>query len=284
MELQLVIFCPLRKLVNAHAAVTQICQFIHKQTVSGRCGQRVDDADFSVGIFIKQFIINKAKINQFFYLSKKIIFRDYSEYQSFLDFVQVGGLTLGYMPLRSWRYLDCVVQLEKSEIKPNTNRLISPITFLAKSYWYESLQIYQTSGEIRETDKLYAFKYEYTYGDASSGSVEVYNGKLPSFFRVMMLGPLTNPSWRVFVGGNLYKEGKLNVTIPSGHKLVVDTYPATMEISEYTTDDVFVRDLYGESDFSTERIFQLPPGQSSIILTDESVTIPTGWVEVKKRV
>ena len=56
--------------------------------------------------------------------SGEIIFRDYSEYQSFLDFVQVGGLTLGYMPLRSWRYLDCVVQLEKSEIKPNANRLI----------------------------------------------------------------------------------------------------------------------------------------------------------------
>lgn len=214
----------------------------------------------------------------------EIIFRNYQAYKDFLDFVQVGDLVLGYMPLGTWQYLDCVVQLGKSEIKPTTNRLICPITFVAKSFWYESLQIYQTSGEILESDKKYDYEYAYTYGDAGAGSVTVYNGQLPSFFKVTMLGPMTNPSWRVMVGGSIYKEGSITATIPAGNKLVVDTYPATMEIAEYTMANEFVRDLYGYSDFTTERIFQLPPGESVVVLTDDSLSVPTGWLEVKKRV
>lgn len=214
----------------------------------------------------------------------EMIFTSYENYQEFLEFIQAGGCVLCYMPISTWRYLDVDVQVEKSEIKPENNRLICPVTFIAKSYWYEQVQVYQANGEVLETDKTYAYQYDYTYGDIGSGSVVIQNGQLSSYFKLTIMGPSTNPYYRVFVGGDVYKEGRILATIADGNKLVVDTHPATMEIAEYTSQNAFVRDLYGESDFSTERIFELPAGRSVFTFTDESTAPPTAFVEVRKRV
>lgn len=214
----------------------------------------------------------------------EIIFISYEAYQEFLDFVQIGGLVLAYMPLSTWRYLDCVVQIEKSEIKPENDRLICPITFLAQSYWYEALQVYRTSSEAHESDKQYDYEYAYTYGGDGAGAVTVYNGALESYFSLTMLGEVRNPYWRVMKNGEIVKEGKVNATISAGNKLVVNTHPAKMEIAEYTVGGEFVRDLYGLSDFTTERIFALPSGTSTVVLADSSLTPPVGWLEVRKRV
>lgn len=214
----------------------------------------------------------------------EIIFIGYEAYQKFLDFIQVGNTVLAYMPISTWRYLDCVVQIEKSEIKPENDRLVCPVTFIARSYWYESVQVYTATGEVLDSDKKYAYNYEYTYGDTGSGTVAVHNGQLPSFFKLSIIGEAINPRYRVFKGGEVYKEGRILTTIPAGRKLVVNTHPAAMEIAEYTLADEFVQDLYGASDFTTERIFELPSGTSVVAFLDDSLNVTQGYVEVKKRV
>lgn len=217
-------------------------------------------------------------------VSGSMVFRGYEQYNEFLQFIQVGGLVLAYMPLSTWRYLDVTVQLGKTEIKPETQRLICDISFLGSSQWYESVQSYQASGELREDSKKYSYKYPFTYANGISGVVVINNGVLPSYFTATIFGYTLNPVYRLYEGNEITASGRINAEIAQGHKLVINTNPAKMEIAEYLTDGTFVRNLYGFSDWSTERLFMLPSGQSQIAFSDETTSIPNAYIEVQKLV
>lgn len=213
-----------------------------------------------------------------------IVFRGYEQYDEFLQFIQVGGLVLCYMPLSTWRYLDVTIMLNKPEIKPDTQRLICEVSFLGSSQWYESVQSYQASGELREDSKKYPYSYDYSYANGISGLVTLNNGRLPSYFRATILGYTLNPTYRLYVGNNIVASGKIDAEIADGHKLVVNTNPAKMEIAEYLVDGTYVRDLYGFSDWTTERLFMIPAGQSQMAFSDETTSIPNAYVEVQRLV
>ena len=72
--------------------------------------------------------------------------------------------------------------------------------------------------------------------------------------------------------------------IEAGRKLIVDASPATMEIAEYTATGEYIADLYGMSDFDTERLFELPAGESSLAFTQSGSGTVNAWVEVRRRV
>ena len=63
----------------------------------------------------------------------------------------------------------------------------------------------------------------------------------------------------------------------------MDSDPSKMEITEYTTDNEFVASRYDCSDFTTERILLLPPGECTLYLRDDNGVI-TGTAEVAKLV
>lgn len=42
--------------------------------------------------------------------------------------------------------------------------------------------------------------------------------------------------------------------------------------------------MYADSDFTTDRLFALPPGECRIVLTQDGVGAVKGFVEVRKRV
>lgn len=217
-------------------------------------------------------------------ITGSMVFRGYEQYEEFLQFIQIGGLVLCYMPLSTWRYMDVTVQLGKTEIKPETQRLICDISFLGSSQWYESVQSYQASGELREDSKKYPYKYNYTYADGVNGIVTINNGRLPSYFIATILGYTLNPTYRLYVGNTIIASGKINAEIAEGHKVVVNSDPSKMEIAEYLTDGTFVRNLYGFSDWSTERLFMIPAGQSQMAFSDETTSVPNAYVEVQKLV
>ena len=215
-------------------------------------------------------------------VSGQIVFHTYEEYNTFLRFIQVGGLTLGYMPISTWRYISCTIQLGKTEIKPDTNRLICEVVFSGTSQWYERVSIQPSSAEIPEDAKLYNYKYPYTYAQGDAGTIHIMNGSLSSYFRLVINGLTENPVWRLYVNGEVQASGAISASIPLGHSLVVNTRPSSMEIAEYDG-ETFYRDLYGYSDFSTERLFMLPPGESMLAIADDNGT-PTAFVEVYRRV
>ena len=110
------------------------------------------------------------------------------------------------------------------------------------------------------------------------------NCDLPSYFKLTIFGEATNPSWRVVQNGSIVKSGKLNATIGSSQKLVINTDPKATEIALYTLSNTRINNLYGYSDFSTERIFALPQGESQVQVLTEDEQSPKVMIEVLKHV
>ena len=216
-------------------------------------------------------------------VSGDLVFHTYTEYDAFLKFAQVGGLVLGYMPITTWRYLNCTIQLSKNDISPESKRLVCPVTFEGTSQWYERATLQPSAGTIPEDAKLYNYTYPYAYAQGEAGSISVVNGVLSSYFKLQIKGLAENPVWRLYVNGEVLHSGKINADIAVGHYLVVNSRPTQMEISEYDSNNAFYRDLYGYSDFSTDRLFMIPPGESLFTFADDNGT-PAATLEVYRRV
>ena len=65
--------------------------------------------------------------------------------------------------------------------------------------------------------------------------------------------------------------GRLQVDIEAGHRVVIDTTQMPFCIAEYTNRNVFVRDLYGFSDFETERFLFAGFGENMITVIHEGI-------------
>lgn len=242
-------------------------------------------------------------------------FATYELYEEFLRFCQVGGLVLCYKPSEqiSWRYLDCSIAIEKSEIDHEHGYLNCGVTFTGTSRWYEDPVSYQSDDEVLHDTKEYApneGEYGYYYkhnddaiwnnGDEVTNGVKasetnyyyryavndvfvtIDNGVIDSYFTLTIFGPCTNPEYRLYKDGTVLHSGKINVDVPANQKLVIVTYPKRMEVSIYTVTDKFLSNAYGKSDFTTERIFAVPPGRSSMAIADDNSRLIKFNVEVMK--
>lgn len=213
----------------------------------------------------------------------EMVFRTYEEYANFLSFCQVGDLVLAYKPRSTWYYVRCLISINKSEIKVDTLHLVCPVTFTLTSYWYEKVVAQTSTPGESENEKQYAYTYSYQYGMGELNSFDI-NCDLPSYFKLTIFGEATNPIWRVVQNGNIIKSGKLIATIGSSQKAVINTDPKNTEIGLYTLSNTRISNLYGYSDFATERIFALPQGSCQLQVLSEDDTPPRVMLEVLKHV
>lgn len=202
----------------------------------------------------------------------------YKDYQDFVAFCAKEPLKLAYRPLTEWYYLNVRVQsLSKTEI---TTGLLCPVDFLAFGTWYKSITVTKTESG-GGAGKTYDYAYPYTYAEGAIGSAKLNNtGSLPSYAKLHILGPCTNPSWALSQGGEVISRGKVAAIISEGNKLVVDSAPASLEIAEYTIDNGFVRNLYQVSDFATARFLIVPTGESTLAFAHEGGGEIEAFVEV----
>ena len=91
-----------------------------------------------------------------------------------------------------------------------------------------------------------------------------------------------NPSWALTQGKEVLIRGKVFAEIIEGHKLVVDSSPARLEIAEYTKEGNFVQNLYQKSDFSTSRFVILPVGKSTLNFSHDRNEIIEAYLEVEQ--
>lgn len=216
--------------------------------------------------------------------SGEMIFNNYIDYDNFLTFIQrAKRLYLAYMPLNSWYYLEVITTINKSEIKAEQNKLICPLNFKGISPWYEQLHYTTSSGESAGNGKKYAYTYSYTYGQ-SDRSIFDLNLNLSSYFKLEIMGEIVNPEWRVIQNGVTILSGKINATISSTHKIIVNTNPTDAEIGEYTKGGVYVQNLYNKSDFTTQRLFAIPAGDVTFAVLAQGTTAPKAFMEVLRRV
>lgn len=213
----------------------------------------------------------------------EMIFRSYEEYGRFLSFCQQGGLVLCYKPLETWYYCECLISVNKSEIEWENDHLICPVEFSLLSYWYERVVAQTGEQGESESEKQYAYTYSYQYG---AGASNVFNidCDLPSYYRLQIMGEATNPSWRLVVNGEIVKTGKVNATFTANQKLVINTNPKEVCIDRYNKNGTLISSVYGLSDFSTDRLFALPQGQSQLQVQTDDATPPTVILEVLKHV
>lgn len=288
----------------------------------------------------------------------KMWFSSYEEYETFLRFIQIGGLVLCYKPSESipWRYLECSADIKKSEIDHETNYLTCEITFTGLSRWYEAAEVTasrkeeipeftkhfiigfaspsqggisitpsdditpinpgeETQGGTggsdtgndddeeselledeespydylcysyyeREEPDPFGDYYYYQYMTEADGSLLIENGAQASYFRLSILGPCSDPSYYLLKDGKVLHSGKINVSIPSGRRLVIDTNPKTVDIALYSSNsETRISSLYAYSDFTTDRIFSIPPGDSVLYALDGGNSAAESYVEVKK--
>lgn len=212
-----------------------------------------------------------------------IAFSNYDSFEKFRAFVRKGGIVLCYKPINVWYFLDCTVKVDKSEIEKESQMLNCPVEFTGISSWHEKPKEFRSKTDSK-IGKIYPFTYSYSYATTLAGVIDIENGELPSACKIHILGPCKNPSFFISQSGNRIATGKINCTIIEERKLVINSDPSNMEIAEYTINGEFVVDKYADSDFTTQRLVEVPPGISRFAFTQDGVGDVNAWVEVSKRV
>lgn len=204
----------------------------------------------------------------------------YEKYDEFARFIRRKPLTLEYTPDSTTFKLDCeVYELKKSEIK--TLGLSSDIVFAGLGKWYKEVVV-QTSEDTEGDGKTYPYTYDYVYSNSARGTVTLEsdtNEESPA--KITIFGPVVNPTWNQYLNGKKIASGKVNATIPAGHKLVVNATKFPFSMTEQNMQGQVIHDRYGDSDWSTERFMFIQSGTNRITIGHDGANYPNLLVEVK---
>lgn len=216
-------------------------------------------------------------------IAAKISLKGYLQHDDFRRFCRVGGLVLCYKPLDTWYHIDVDVDISHADISRKTRRLECDVNFLAKSYWYDKITAYK-SEEDKTIGKRYPYRYNYTYSSGRIGVIDVIGGDMPSSCKIHIFGPCINPSFTVSSNGKKVADGRINCTLTENRKIVINSDPLEMEIAEYDINNQYIIDRYQDSDFNTDRIVDVPKGESRFIFTQSNGDFLNAYIEVKKLV
>ena len=190
------------------------------------------------------------------------------DYQAFVKFCQFKPITLVYNPLGNKEYFarGSVSKVDYDESKP----LQAAVTFTCTTPFFESVRVVTYPGDSGDYGKIYDYTYPYRYSSATTNNVTInMDSTEESPCKLTLHGPLVNPEWRHYVNGALVTTGRVNVSIPVNHHLVIDTTGDRFTIEEYDNLNQFVADRYQLSDFGTKRAVYLEYGQNRIAVDDD---------------
>lgn len=266
------------KLINALGAEYDLMDIDHFFNAPDGLGFAKDIDYARVGNYYKE-LENYSSQKK---VTGEIVFNGYSEYQLFNSFVAKTPLKLCYKPLDIWYYLDCsVAKLEKSEIDKNSSKLICDIDFTANSMWYLPVTTFQLDPIGIESAKVYPYAYNYVYFDNEGGEINVTNnGYTEAPCEIGIYGPLINPYWKLMINNEEYRDGKINKSILSGHKLLISTKDTELYINDINISNGYITDLLVYSDLTTDRFIKIPFGTSKIIVGDDTENALKAYVKV----
>ncbi len=202
----------------------------------------------------------------------------YSHYREFARFARVMPLTLVYQTDETFRIQVRLTRLEKSEKVNGGIGLDCPVCFTAEGMFYRIVSRYGDTVMIG--GKIYDYSYPYTYADESFNTVLMdSDSNEDSPCRITIFGPCLNPVWKHYVENGLYATGAYTGSIPSDHKLVIDTTQIPYSITERGAMDELVADRYQMCDFGTERFFHLQRGANRISVIHEGINTLKVMVE-----
>lgn len=195
----------------------------------------------------------------------KIFIKTYSEYRDFARFCMYNPMTLVYSTDETYNIEVKLQQLEKTE--KEVGGLYCRIRLISNGMWYKAIES-QNSGT--EEGKKYDYEYNYTYTNSAASTIEADIDSLHDApTKLTIFGPASNPSWEHRVNGLVDTTGKVNVTIPSGKKLVIDTteIPYSIILSDSSGENP--QNVYQYSDFSTKRFIKMKNGRNVVRISHE---------------
>lgn len=229
------------------------------------------------GTFYKQVDSYEAQRQ----VSGEMVFKNYTDFQTFALFIAYQPLTLVYKPINTEYKLDCyVAKFDKSEIDHTNNRLICPITFAATSKWYY-LRSALSAVPSGDDGKLYPYSYNYTYYDSQTGVIEATNNSpIEAPCILYIRGYCVNPTWVLSVNNTQLMSGAVTGTIYDGYQLVINSKDDSLEIATYTNQNAYYENMYQNADITKENFLYLPSGDFKITLSDDSGASVTAYLEI----
>ena len=187
----------------------------------------------------------------------------YVEYNEFVKFCQHSPLIMSYCTDAGT--FNIAVRLSRIE-KGDTDGwsyLECPVEFKALARMYKTVVANNTG--TAGGGKVYDYDYDYVYGDFVADTITIESDSVVlSPCRISIYGLCTQPTWRHYVDGVQVATGYYSGTIPSNHKLVIDTTTTPYSITERDMADNLIADRYELCDFSTKRFFSLEYGKNTI--------------------
>lgn len=201
------------------------------------------------------------------------------KYFEFAQFCQNEPIRMLYNPGHGEFYRDGIVtKIERSD--GLGNELEITLEFSAKTPWYKTISEYN-SGEV-SGGKVYNYTYDYQYSSAVQGSVIIDSDSFQSSpVKIVILGPVVNPTWRHYLNNVLQTEGRLNGAILENNRLVIDTTTIPYSIKQFDGLGNLVADMYQQSDFSMGRFVRFGYGRNVVSVTAENVPIVSLGVEAQ---
>lgn len=228
-------------------------------------------------IFIKTEDVLKQKR-----VKGKIRFIDYEEFEKFSLFIQYKPLVLEYRTRNAYSMIVSIDKLEKTELE--LIGLDCHVEFRGLTTWYRNIvkqNLAKTHG------KIYPYTYDYPYTDNRIGEISFINDScMDCHVKLILYGPLTNPSWHHYLDGNAVVDGKIGsstnpVTISKDNQLVIDTTSIPYTITEKDSVGNVLRNLYGESDFSSGRFIVGGMGNNKVVFSHEGLNDIAAKIEAR---
>lgn len=209
----------------------------------------------------------------------EIFFKSPNAYQHYYDFVRFctnDPLYLEYTPFDTFTAKCTVTNMSKGELSMGSVGLSCEITLSLLSLWYKSVSKYN-SGSV-SGGKTYSYEYDYTYSDDIAMSISVQSDSyVDSPCKLEIYGPITNPTWAHLVNSVQEATGSYTGTVPSNHKLVIDTTVFPYSIQELDFANQLIADRYSLCDFSTDRFLFMQYGNNRVTVGADSVnSVPIG--------
>lgn len=208
------------------------------------------------------------------YAQSKIIgsvhFVGQKNYQDFVKFCQIKPITMVYKPINKEYRCNGTVSLIGYD---ETNTKTVSFEFTPFSMFYEDVAVvtYPSSGQTE--GKIYNYKYPYQYSSANENTVVLnLDTAIESPCKLTIYGPVTNPTWRHYVNGELVATGGITGSIVSGNRLEIDTTGDAFTMIQYDALNNVVADMYQASDFGTIRAIYLRYGKNSIVVEDDNAS------------
>ena len=201
------------------------------------------------------------------------------QYFNFAQFCQNGPIRMDYNPgYGTYSRNGIITKIEKSD--GNEESLTVKIEFSAQTPWYKNVSRYN-DGSITG-GKVYNYTYDYTYLQSAKNTITIDSDSHQSSpVRLVVLGPAVNPSWRHYLNNVLVTSGKVNGTVLTNNRLIIDTTSIPYSIKQVNALGELVSDMYQQSDFSTNRFVRLGYGRNTVTFSADNTNTLTVGMEAQ---